>query len=309
MQGKHANLRNKKNQIFPPRIEMEGLPHSSSKLGVICSLKHSLAISSKGEVLGMHVNINGKYQLLKQNLDNGANMFYDFKHEKLAFSVLLFEENNVVFSGGRDKTLVCYNFQKGNVLKIMNLGVGDVDSLFKLGEVACIGGKSVKFVDSNNLKVIQTEGDIQADCKFVRCMGFKQINSISNGRMIKSGFLLLGGSFSPKITKQILPDEISQKYQIGREGLIKLKDLKIEELTKENQELKTRILEYEQVQKQLDQLIKTMDQSQTEFFIKQNNYKNQLQNANEIIQEKTCKFQKITRNFLKLNQVKKFHKH
>ena len=70
IQDNHHELeqleKNLKIRSLPARIDMEKLPHSSSKLGVFCFLKHSLTISSKGELLGMHIND-------KKNIHNCSN--------------------------------------------------------------------------------------------------------------------------------------------------------------------------------------------------------------------------------------------
>ena len=56
-------------------------------------------------------------------MNTGESLYYDFKHGKCAECVFLFEDINMVLSGGSDHKLVLYNFKTSKVLKILDLGL------------------------------------------------------------------------------------------------------------------------------------------------------------------------------------------
>ena len=228
---------------LPERVEMKTLPQVCSKLGVICLYKDSLEISSKGEILGMHVTEEGKYQLVRQDLETGEILWYDYQHDKSSSSILLFEDNNLVLSGGNDYKLVFYNFRKGEVLKIMAIRIGVVFCLFKMQEIICVGGyKTVKFVDSKSLNEIITNKAIKTECEYVTCIDLRK-NGLENktGENTPMLYLTGFGNNNPNITTSLLPEEVYARYKIKNDFIFNYKDIQIEELTKENKLLKQKI--------------------------------------------------------------------
>ena len=188
---------------LPDKVELKTLPHISSKIKVICLLKTSLEISSKGEILAMHKSDNNTFQLVKQNLETQKCLFYKYQHQFFSAYVLLFEKSNLVFSGGGDKMLVAYNLKNGNVLKILNLGIGDVQCLFKAGAIVCVGGTaSLKFLNSKNLREIPTKR-ITTQCRFIQCINLR-IKFGHSPVLYLAGY----GNNNPNITTCSLPEQV-----------------------------------------------------------------------------------------------------
>ena len=210
----------------------------------------------------------------------------------------------MVLSGGCDDKVVLYDFIKGNVLKIMDMGIEIVSCLFKMGEVACVGGtKTVKFVDVNNLKQIKTKRQIKTDCEYVYCMNFKAIKTQNNDNTLTSAVLFLGGENSQNMTKSVIPQEITQKYEVNDNGVYPSKDQQIEHLKKENASLKNQLQDYDQIKQRLNQLESNFDQKLKDFAIKENQYKTQIQQATEASKNRLKKLNQIVKNFNSFKKV------
>ena len=295
---------------------MNTLPHTSSKLGVRCTISSSLKVSSKGEVLGMHVTDGTKYQLLKQNMDTGMTMFYNYTHQKCTISLVLIEQRNVVFTGGDDRTLVAYNYQTGEVLKTMDLRIRDISSLFKIGEVVCVGGnRTVKFVDSHSLNQIETQQQIATDCQYVYCMDFMSIIEKTKGINQQSAYLFMGGSKSGAITRSIIPKEIINKHNIK---IPLTKDQQIKQLTKQNNQLKLKNKELSnenikyknkniELTNKITSITNDFQKKLDKYSQKKQQYKMEIKDAQNTANTRISKINKIKNNFKKTKKVIKLN--
>ena len=102
----------------------------------------------------------------------------------------------------------------------------------------------VEFIDSNSLKEIETQEKVQTECEYVFCVNFREENPGNKDTTGKPVVLFMGGFNSNKITKSVLPKEVTQKCGILTRKMIKSKDEQIEELTRENTQLKNKLKKY-----------------------------------------------------------------
>ena len=221
-----------------------------------------------------------------------------------------------MFTGGNDHTLVAYNYQTGEVLKTMDLRIRDISSLFKIGEVVCVGGnRTVKFVDSHSLNQIETQQQIATDCQYVYCMDFMSIIEKTKGINQQSAYLFMGGSKSGAITRSIIPKEIINKHNIKTlltkdqqiKQLIKQNNqlkLKNEELSKENTKYKNKNIE---LTNKITSITNDFQKKLDKYSQKKQQYKMEIKNAQNTANTRISKINKIKKNFKKTKKVNKLN--
>lgn len=140
--------------------------------GFYCPMKFSLKISRNSEwVVAIQVTDHQQFQLVKENLKTRKCLYFKFRHDVPAESVLLYESKNIVMTGSLDQTVVIYDWTTGVVNKVIHLVIGPISSLFRIGHLAILGeNHSLRFVDTRDDVEFKMMDPIATECKFVSCM-------------------------------------------------------------------------------------------------------------------------------------------
>ena len=164
--------------------------------GFYCPMKFSLKVSKNSEwVVAIQVTDYQQYQLVKENLRTRKSMYFKFRHDVPAESVLLYESKNIVMTGSLDQMVVIYNWTTGVVDKVIHLVIGPISSLFRIGHLAVLGeNNSLRFVDTRDDVEFKMMDPIATKCKFVSCMDSVMVKSSPNSKPVK--MLVYGGSNS-----------------------------------------------------------------------------------------------------------------
>jgi hypothetical protein len=171
-------------------------------------MKFSLKISKDSNwVVAIQVTDYQQYQLVKENLKTKKCLYFKYRHEVPAESVLLYESKNIVMTGGLDQMLVIYNWTSGVVMKVIHLVIGPISSLFRIGHLGVLGeSHALRFVDTRDDIEFKMMDPLATHCKFVSCM---EVVPFQNSVTEEPGHLLVyGGSDSGNLNTFILEEHM-----------------------------------------------------------------------------------------------------
>ena len=195
-------------------------------------------------VVAIQVTDYGQYQLVKENVVTKESLYFKYRHELPAESVILYESENVVMSGGLDQMTVIYNWMTGIVLKTMHLIIGPISSLFRVGDLAVLGeNHSLRFLDTRKDVELKMMDPIQTHCKFVSCMDVIPVKMQYDEEPQK--ILVYGGSESGNLNTMVFDQNMKGNINLvfGKqsEKKIQLLETENERLKRENDLLKSKV--------------------------------------------------------------------
>lgn len=174
-------------------------------------MKFSLKISKDSNwVVAIQVTDHQQFQLVKENLKTKKCLYFKYRHEVPAESVLLYESKNIVMTGGLDQMLVIYNWTTGVVNKVIHLVIGPISSLFRVGHLGVLGENfTLRFVDTRNDIEFKMMDPVSTHCKFVSCMEIVPFQSKVTDET--KHLLIYGGSDSGNLNTFVLEDHMHGK--------------------------------------------------------------------------------------------------
>jgi hypothetical protein len=181
----------------------------STTKGIFMEYLKILAVSHDGsKTWGIHVTEFPKCRLLMQDFKTKESLAYNYEHDQLALAVMVAEDLNLAMTGGNDEKTVLHCLESGKTLKVLKLGIGGIGCFFQLGSVVAVSGyNELVFFDLITQKKMEIHS-LKVECS-VSCM---QI-SLKKSLKVKypQPILFVGGDESSKLTKIILPKEITEK--------------------------------------------------------------------------------------------------
>ena len=110
-------------------------------------------------------------------------------------------------TGGLDKMVVIYNWSSGEVIKVLDIHVGPISSLFQIGNLAIIGEtETLRFVDTCNDVEIKMILPVKSHCKYITCMQVAELDGQEEGE--PQEVLLFGGSDSAKLNVMLIEEDL-----------------------------------------------------------------------------------------------------
>jgi hypothetical protein len=179
-----------------------------SENGFYCPLAISLVVSEDGQwVAGLQITSDQHFQLVKENYDTGVAVDFQYIHESPAETVVLNEQKNLIMTGGLDKMAVVYDWVSGEVIKVLDIIIGPISSLFRIGSLMILSeNHRLRFVDTCNDVEIKMKLPVESHCKFVSCMDIGCLTGPEEGE--KEQVLIFGGSDSAKLNIMLIEEDL-----------------------------------------------------------------------------------------------------
>jgi hypothetical protein len=191
---------------------IQDLQVKSTNKGVSTDFLGSLAVSDDGsKAWGIHITeiMPGKCRLLMQNFETGKSLIYNYEHQNLTCALMVAKDLNLAITGGHDEKTVLHCLQTGKTLKVLTLGIQKIACFYRVESVIAVGGdQQVIFLDLNSEETMNMLS-VEVDC-LIFCMQLI-IKKSSKEKQCPQHILFAGGSNSNKLTKIILPKQISSK--------------------------------------------------------------------------------------------------
>ena len=178
--------------------------------GFYCPLKQSMVVSEDGEwVAGIQVTDNNKYQLVKENFLTKKYVIFKYVHGVPAESVVLDESRNKVITGGLDKMTVVYDWTTGEVIKVLDIIVGPLSSLYRINGLLILGEpRTLRFVDSINDVEIKMNLPVTSHCKYISCITVAKLRNHPDSDAEPDQVLIYGGTDSPKLNVFLIQEDL-----------------------------------------------------------------------------------------------------
>jgi hypothetical protein len=133
-------------------------------------------------------------------------------------AVLVAEDLGLAMTGGLDSKTVLHCLETGKTLKVLELGIGGIRCLYRLGSVTGVSGyETIIFFDMIN----QNKMDIlpvNVECDVI-CMQMGIKKSLHKNHPHQT-ILFVGGSESIELTKIALPEEITKRSNLNHYNFI-----------------------------------------------------------------------------------------
>lgn len=173
-----------------------------------CPLGLSMVVSEDGQwVAGIQVTEEQQFQLVKENFVTSKFLEFKYIHESPAETVVLNENKKIVMTGGLDKMTVIYDWVTGEVIKILDIIVGPISCLFRIGHLLVISeNHRLRFVDSANDIEIRMKLPVESHCKFVSCMDVAHLNGPAEAE--PEEVIVFGGTDSAKLNVYLMQEDL-----------------------------------------------------------------------------------------------------
>jgi hypothetical protein len=141
-----SNKAGKRNNEHIRRYRLENLSTKTTDLGYVLSRKSyekfhtalntSYQISEDGQTLvAIQIYEEQKSQIIKENLNFGQLLYFPRPNHGLINTLMLVEKKNILLSGSASGVACIYDWQEANLLKEINMTIGNSNNLIFLLKV------------------------------------------------------------------------------------------------------------------------------------------------------------------------------
>lgn len=173
-----------------------------------CPLGLSMVVSEDGQwVAGIQVTEEQQFQLVKENFATSKYVEFKYIHESPAETIVLHEDQKIVMTGGLDKMTVIYDWVTGEVIKVLDIIVGPISCLFRIGSLLVISeNHRLRFVDSANDIEVRMKLPVESHCKFVSCMDIGHLKGPKEAQ--PEEVIIFGGTDSAKLNVYLIQEDL-----------------------------------------------------------------------------------------------------